>query len=180
MIRRRTITPNRDARAWCSGRWGYRRVRTGQCWRILTAEGLYTSLLADDSVRVRPGARGESRYTLSNRVVTIRWEIRPNAVWRRGRVFFHCPACARRCTRVYIPLEGARPECRVCWGLTYESRALRNYKDSIWGRGRFARAMNTTQREWALERTFECRTERRRRARLRWAERRKRLSAQLE
>ena len=38
------------------------------------------------------------------------------------------PSCSRPATRIYVPTEDARPACRRCWGLTYESRQERNYK----------------------------------------------------
>jgi hypothetical protein len=78
------------------------------------------------------------------------WEVRQNAVWRRGRVFLRCPRCQRCCTRLYLPLETLWLACRRCWGLTYVSRQLQNYKDSFWGRGTIARMFGTTQRDWAL------------------------------
>src|SRR5262245_39142642 len=40
---------------------------------------------------------------------------------------------------------------RRCWGRTYPSRTLQNYKDSPWGRGMFARLFGTTQRDWAFQ-----------------------------
>jgi hypothetical protein len=60
-------------------------------------------------------------------LVTV--EVVPNAVWRHGRVLLLCPLCDRRRTRLYSPSENSiRPTCRVCLGLTYESRTLYNYK----------------------------------------------------
>jgi hypothetical protein len=46
-----------------------------------------------------------------------------NAVWRRGRLFFRCPACQGRVTRLYVPIAGRQPRCRRCWGLSYESQS---------------------------------------------------------
>ena len=50
-------------------------------------------------------------------------EVRPNAVWRCGRLFLRCPRCTGRVTRVYLPTTDADPRCRLCWGLSYESRS---------------------------------------------------------
>jgi hypothetical protein len=50
-------------------------------------------------------------------------EVRPNAVWRRGRLFLRCPACQRRATRLYVPREDLPPRCRRCWGLSYQSQS---------------------------------------------------------
>jgi hypothetical protein len=53
----------------------------------------------------------------------VKAEVLPNAVWRRGRLFFRCPRCEQRVTRLYIPLAGLEPRCRRCWGLSYESQS---------------------------------------------------------
>lgn len=63
--------------------------------------------------------------------------------------------------------------CRRCWGLTYVSRALQNYKESIWGRGQFAKAFGTTQREWSTFTTREKRRAQRKRSLERWSERKR-------
>jgi len=128
---RRRLT-DRDVRVWIHGRWGPRRVRVEECWSILTAERVYTSLLADpDAIRV--GRGGELQYTVGGRTVSVRFEIRENAVWRFGRVFLLCPMCSRRATRIYLPSESSPAGCRVCWGLSYDSRKA-DYK----ARGPFA------------------------------------------
>jgi hypothetical protein len=130
---------------------------------------VYTLLLADDAARMRPGARGTSAYTAEGREFSFGWEARQNAVWRRGRVFLRCPRCYRRCTRLYVPAEEFWLACRRCWGLTYPSRTLQNYKDSLWGRDPIARMLGTSQ--WALQMTHDNRKERLERSRERWAER---------
>lgn len=99
-------------------------------------------------------------------------EVRPNPVWRYGRVFLICPKCGLRCARLYAPTEEARLACRLCWGLTYASRSLLNYKDTLWGRGPLARMFNTSQRDMAYLTTSENRAERQKRSVERWAERR--------
>jgi len=170
--RRRRWINQWDAAVWCGGRWGRRRARTSECWAILRAEDVYTGLLQDDASRVQPGAQGNATYKFKSRDVTANWEIRANAVWRRGRVFLGCPRCGRRCTRLYVPREDLGPACRRCWGLTYASRTLQNYKDSLWGRGALAAMFGTSQRDWAYQTTDDARTERLNRCRNRWAERR--------
>lgn len=163
-----------DAAVWCpGGKWGPRRTRVTECYSTLRAEVLYTALLKNSPAKVGAGAQGTATYTIAERSVTAQWEIRANAVWRCGRVFFRCSPCKRLCTRLYIPLEHSLPACRRCWGLSYVSRGLLNYKDSIWGRGPFARLFNTSQRDYALMRTHDRRQERKLEAAERWTERRK-------
>lgn len=130
---RRYVTPGVDAAVWCpTGRWGPRRVRVTECWAVLTAEGVYTNLLRDNPARMRAGGRGSLEWTLrgGSGPVSADWELRPNAVWRFGRVFLRCPRCARPATRLYVPCADTGAGCRRCWGLTYESRQQRNYKHS--------------------------------------------------
>jgi hypothetical protein len=68
-------------------------------------------------------------WTLGDRQpISIEFELRPNAIWRFGRVFFTCPRCSRRAARIYVPARGFASACRRCWGLTYESRQGRSYK----------------------------------------------------
>ena len=164
--------PSHDRRVYASGRCGPRRVRVTECWSILRAEDVYTGLLQDDAARVAPGARGTATYTVEGRQFIASWEVCQNAVWTRGRVFLRCPRCCLRCTRLYIPLEDSWLACRRCWGLTYNSRTLQNYKNSLWGRGAIARMFGTTQREWAFWATHEKRQEQRRKSRNRWSQRR--------
>jgi hypothetical protein len=174
---RRRWAPSHDRRVYGSGRWGPRRVRVTECWSVVKAEEVYTALLKDDAARVTAGAHGMARYTVEGRDFTAPWEVRQNAVWTRGRVFLRCPRCRLRCTRLYIPLPNSWLACRRCWGLTYHSRTLQNYKDSLWGHGSIARMFATTQREWAIQTTSDCREERREQSRERWAKRRRLLAA---
>ena len=130
---RRYIRPGHDAQAWVSsGRWGPRRARVTECWAVIKAEDIYTGLLRDNAARARPGERGSAGLSFPGRSGPewIKWELRPNAVWRFGRAFLRCPRCKGRVTRLYIPSETAHPACRRCWGLTYESRQQGNYKTS--------------------------------------------------
>jgi hypothetical protein len=124
---RRYVIPG-DVPVWASGRWGPRRARVQQCV-TLAAELVY-----DDMVRkgetFGPGSRAWLTWTPhddNGTSWTIAAEVRANAVWRRGRLFFRCPKCDRRATRLYVPLEGTQPQCRRCWGLSYESQS-RSYK----------------------------------------------------
>ena len=174
-MRKRWIWPHEAAVSCPGGRWGRRRTRTTECCGVLRAEDVYTALLKDDARRVRPGAHGSAIYAINKREFTFRWEVRQNAVWRRGRVFLRCPRCSLRCTRLYIPLEDSWAACRHCWGLTYASRTLQNYKDSVWGRGRFATMFGISQRDWAYEMTDEKRRRQGERSKERWTARRLRL-----
>jgi hypothetical protein len=143
-----------------------------------STEMSYDALLAARGPQAVPGDRGTATYAVEDQEFTISWELRPNAVWRHGRLFLRCPCCRRRCTRLYLPLSSSWLACRRCWGLSYESRGLSNYHDSLWGRGMLARALATTQREWAYRATYESRALRRQRSRERWAARRDSASAQ--
>jgi hypothetical protein len=144
-------------RAWCaSGRWGPRRVRVSECIAVVTAEAVYTALMGHDRQRLQPGAGGYVSWMVAGRTLSVRWELRANTIWRFGRVFLQCAICTGRATRIYVPTEDASPACRRCWGLTYESRQRRNYKDV----GRFA-ALGFTARTLAYSQTL---AERERRA----------------
>lgn len=66
----------------------------------------------------------------------------------------------------------AKLACRRCWGLTYRSRTLRNYKPSLWGGRTFAAMFGTTQRAMALDQAETARRERHAQCVARWAERR--------
>lgn len=122
-VRPRCVKPNEDARVWCaSGRWGPRRVRVTQCLAVLRAEDLYTDVLRRDPAHLIPGDGGSLTWTLDWGVFAIEWGLRPNAVWRFGRLFLTCPNCLKLATRIYVPTTKAPPACRQCWGLTYASR----------------------------------------------------------
>ena len=171
---RRYVTPGVDAAVWCpSGRWGPRRVRVSECWAVLRAEDVYTSLLRDDPARMTAGVRSRVRgtlgWTLPGRrgTDTTEWELRPNAVWRFGRVFLRCPRCSRPATRLYVPTEDTRPACRRCWGLTYESRQRRTYRA---GRSRWGLIFSPIV--YAMLRADDAREERATAAEKRYAERR--------
>lgn len=153
-------------------------MRVTECSSMLRAEDVYTALLRHDAALVRPGARGTSTYTVEGREFVADWEVRRNAVWRQGRVFLRCARCSLACTRLYIPLRDSRLACRRCWGLTYGSRTLNNYKASLSGRGAIARMFGTSQRDWALDGTDQQRAERRSKSRERWNARRAFLASE--
>ena len=153
-----------DAAVSCpSGRWGRRRTRVTECWAVLRAEDVYTSLLRGPEP-VAAGEHGEVAWTLGERSFTVAFEIRANRVWRHGRVFLRCPQCSRRATRLYVPTATAWAACRRCWGLTYQSRTQNNYKDG--GGGMFAivgmghRFMAHMQTEHERDRRWEASIER--------------------
>ena len=170
---RRCITPGVDAAVWISsGRWGPKRVRVSQCLALL-AEDLYTDLLRNNSANARPGAYGSLTWTVrrnsgSSASLSANWELRPNAVWRHGRLFLRCPKCSRLATRLYVPHEDAEAACRRCWGLTYESRQRRSYRAS---RSRYGPLLSP--RMYALIRADDARQARAAAAAKRYAERRK-------
>jgi hypothetical protein len=162
--RRRYIRPGQDAAVWIdSGRWGPKRLKVTQCWATLTAEGVYTGLLRDDATRARAGARGTVEWTVRSRSGCSRsfpadWELRANAVWRHGRLFFRCPRCTRLATRLYVPCEDSGAACRRCWGLTYESRR-ENYKSApsflpCYSLGQMARSLADVECAGAAGRGF--------------------------
>jgi hypothetical protein len=134
--RRRYVT-SEDAAVTCAGRWGRKRVTVSQCCAVLAAEDVYTRLLRDavrpDSLtRMRPGASGYVDWSRpGGHAEPVGWELRPNAVWRFGRLFLTCPRCLRRATRVYVPTRDAWIACRRCWGLTYGSRR-ESYRGGGW------------------------------------------------
>lgn len=123
----RQIRPGRDAQAWCGGRWGPRRARVDECAYILKAEDVYTSLLASEATA---GASREAGNVIAVGQL-VAWELRPNRIWRLGRVFLRCPRCSGPRTRLYAPQSGAPLACRRCWGLSYSSRQ-NSYRRTGW------------------------------------------------
>ena len=89
-----------------SGRWGRRRARVDECWRILRAEEAYDQFLRE-RVALKPGWRATVRVQIpieDSKFVSpwsLKVEVLPNPIWRRGRLFYRCPACGRRATRLY-------------------------------------------------------------------------------
>src|SRR5262245_54596721 len=122
---RRYSLPN-QAPVWVpSGRWGPRRARVEQCAAVLGAELVYHRAICDGQT-FGPGSHAtltRKPHGDSGPSWEIKAEVRPNAVWRRGRMFLCCPRCFRRATRLYVPVNGLEPRCRNCWGLAYESQS---------------------------------------------------------
>jgi hypothetical protein len=94
--RRRFVLPGQVPIWIASGRWGPRRVRVGECAAVLPAELVYHRLICDRA-RFGAGSRGTATWTPneSGPSWTINTEVLANAVWRRGRLFLRCPACAK-------------------------------------------------------------------------------------
>src|SRR5262249_49382610 len=115
----------------CNGRWGRRRVRVSECAFAWTAERVYDALLEQGGYE--PGRAGYVEVGTRRQRWVVLYEVRPNAIWRAGRLFFQCPRCCARCTRLYAPLRALQPRCRRCWGLTYECQQW-NYKGGLWKR----------------------------------------------
>jgi hypothetical protein len=167
---RRSVIPA-EVGAWCvDGRWGWRRARTTECWARLDAETTYDCLMRDAPLAMSAGARGELTWRVGDRILSVRWELRANRVWRFGRAFLRCPICSRLATRLYLPTPDARSAaCRVCWGLTYESRQ-QNYRDDVG----LLRQVGLSARDFARRETWLRRARARQAARAR-AERRRGL-----
>lgn len=160
--RPRRFIRREDAPVWVpSGRWGPRRARVEHCVTIRAERVYHQALCAGEPLK--PG----DQLTLIWRPQdSAAWESRAelvsNAVWRHGRLFLRCLACARRATRLYVPIAGLEPRCRRCWGLTYECRSW-SYKASVWVAFLGPVAYATTD---------ERRRERRKASQQRYAERR--------
>lgn len=119
----------------------------------MRAEDCYEALVRVEPGDLRIGRSATLDLELAGDAFTIQIEITRNQIWRFGRLMLRCSRCQRRCTRLYLPIEGCNLRCRRCWGLTYASRTLRNYKDGLWGRGLIARLGGVTQRDWAYMET---------------------------
>lgn len=169
-LRRRYIRPQDAAVSCPDGRWGRRRVRVSECWAVVQAEEVYTQLVLRG--RCVPGWSARLQVTFKDEADrSFRVEVRPNAVWRRGRVFFECDRCRRRCTRLHLPLPDAPLACRRCYGLTFWSRTCLNYKDRV-PRVAARFGFDVSHRDFAYGETDRERERRRDRARERWRERR--------
>lgn len=144
--RRRYVSPALVPVYVAAGRWGPRRLRVSECDAVIKAEDLYDlSILAGvaltpgfaASVSVSPAASLSDPWRLSI-------ELRPNLIWRFGRLFLRCRRCDGRVTRLYFAVPGAAPRCRRCWGLSYSSRAW-----SYHGQGKQVCELTTrTSRTW--------------------------------
>ena len=152
-----------NLRAYASGRWGIRRVRVSEC-RVIRAEAVYDEMIWLGR-SWKAGERGE--FYIGGHLV--RWESVENRIWAHGRLFLRCKRCDGRTTRLYVPKASCQPECRSCWGLTYDTRTRGDY--GRWGGG-LLRAFGVTPGDWTRMDTAERRAEARREARVRYAERR--------
>jgi hypothetical protein len=155
-------------RGWISGRWGPRRVRVTECAAVFRAEELYDRIVRARRVNP-PGARGYMETSADAPEWRLAFDGTANRQWTLGRLFYLCPRCASRATRLYAPTVEDRPECRRCWGLTYSSRLRTNYK------GRPFCGISAS--EWARSETAERRQAARAAARERYMGRRQYLRA---
>ena len=80
--------------------------------------------------------------------------------------------CGALHAAVPAPPPGRGLACRTCWGLTYESRATRTYRDSPHGRGALAKIFGVTQRDAAYMQTYHVRQQRYTACEQRWERRR--------
>lgn len=152
-----------DLRVYASGRWGIRRVRVSEC-RVIRAEAVYDEMIWLGR-SWKAGERGE--FYIGGHLVS--WVSIENRIWAYGRLFLRCKRCDGRTTRLYVPKASCQPECRSCWGLTYDTRTRGDYRR--WGGG-LLRAFGVTPGDWTRMDTAERRAEARKHARARYAERR--------
>lgn len=97
---------------------------------MITAEVVYDTLLSHAPAVLRTQAVGDVTWRAGERSFDVRWVIRPNRIWRFGRLLLRCATCDKLASRLYLPVpDASAPACRACWGLTYDSRQA-NYKDS--------------------------------------------------
>jgi hypothetical protein len=115
----------------------------------------------------RPGARAEANLRKGGREFPFVWDVRPNAVWRFGRVFLRCPRCDGRVTRLYVPTADVWIACRRCWGLSDPSQ-----KQSYVSGGLLGEILGS----WGKSGTGSARKRRRVAAQKRYADRQEILS----
>ena len=172
---RRCVVPG-QAPVWVpSGRWGPRRARVEECQAILRAESIYDTIVRSGDY-FGPGSRGFLTWQphteslgKSSPVWNLTFDVLANAVWRRGRLFLQCPHCARRATRLYVPIANLQPRCRRCWGLNYALQSW-SYKPTGFLGGLLGPLAYAT--------TFERRKKRREASKARYEARRQFLSPQ--
>jgi len=112
----------------CEGRWGPRGLPDAECCAILTAEAVYTEILRGRMAATRPEDHGTADFGRAFSC-SVRWEIRPNAVWRFGRVFLVCPRCDHHVTRVYVPSERSDAAVSVGGSRTAHGRTATSVRD---------------------------------------------------
>jgi hypothetical protein len=133
----------------------------------------YDGLLRDAPLTLYPGARGTLTWHVGGRTLPLPFELRVNHVGRPVRPFLRCPRCGRLVSRVFLPTADVHsPACRVCWGLSYESRQ-QNYRDvgllRPWLTSRDFAVRETSIRREGAQRAARERAERRRDLRRRLA-----------
>jgi hypothetical protein len=132
---------------------------------VALAEDVYDCLLRDPRGCV--GVVGEFCWSVAGRPLKLRWVLRPNSIWRGGRVFLICSNCSRPATRLYLVRpETTSPACRNCWSLAYPSQ-LRNYKDNAGPLRGFMSCRDLAVRETEIKRLAARRAARERAARRR-------------
>jgi hypothetical protein len=134
---------------------------------MIVSSLIYTEALRANAAETRPGARGEAIFRQGEREFLVERHVRPNAVWRFGRLFLRCPRCDERVTRLYVPTADAWIACRRCWGLSYPSQ-----KQSYVSGGLLGAILGS----WGKSETGFARERRRVAAQKRYAERRTILS----
>lgn len=141
----------------CGGRFGRRRVRVNQCWLILRAEETYDAI---------PESVTKEHHTFTVRCDGGQWrvtaELRPNPIWRLGRLFYRCSQCGNLATRLYVPRPELDMRCRTCWGLSYESKSW-SYHGGFMGWARdICLSATEARREVRRLRSLHRRSQRRR------------------
>ena len=115
------------------GRWGVARLHVEHCWGILRAESWYRDLRAKgQSIAVGRRRTAVVKIEEGESVVTV--ECRENRLWKHGRLFFRCPQCDARVSRLYLPQPQSDPRCRRCWGLNYASQSLSYHVPALFWR----------------------------------------------
>jgi hypothetical protein len=81
--------------------------------------------------------RGPQSFTLSFKYRGVDREQRVSTEKTRAnlggsRVWFLCPGCSRRCSKLYLPPRESRFLCRLCHDLSYESaQTSRTFWDGV-------------------------------------------------
>lgn len=114
------------------GRRRHRRY-VEECWGVLRTEEAYCMLErgASPPTLVVAALRGRPAP------VAVALEFRDNLLWGGwGRLYFRCPSCARRVSRLYLPTPGEDARCRRCWRLPYTTQAYTYRAGDIktWGK----------------------------------------------
>lgn len=85
-------------------------MRLTEYWFTVRGENLYTE--ANEKLPLcHPALAGFAKLTVAERELSFCWQFRPNAVWRRRRMFLTCGRCRRRATPLYVPTEDSWLAC---------------------------------------------------------------------